>query len=71
MQTCASVGVNLSDLGLNVTLVDGPTSIFKHFDGLTKMLHSLLVGLFPELVVAFFLKGGKLVFNLLVIVGVS
>ena len=54
METSGTVGKDLSDLGLDVTLIAGSSGVLEKLDGLTEVLDGLLVGLLSELVVAFF-----------------
>ena len=67
MQTGTAIGVNLSDLGLYITMLNWSSRIFKHFDSLTKLLDSFLVSLLSELIIAFVFQCSKFIFNFLVV----
>ena len=65
MQGGATVGIDLSDLRLNVSLVERSTVGFEQIDSLTKVLDCFLVGLLAELVVTLLFESGDLLLDFL------
>ena len=64
VKTRCPVSVDLCDLGFDVAMIEWPTHVLKQLNRLTKVLDSLLIGLFAELIVTLLLKGSELFLKL-------
>ena len=56
VEACGAIGVDLTDLGLDIALVGRSARIFEELDGLAEVLDSFFEGLLAELIVTLFLQ---------------
>ena len=60
VEACGAIGVDLTDLGLDIALVGRSARILEELDGLAEVLDSFFEGLLAELIVTLFLQCAQL-----------